>query len=456
MTTHMTETARRAIALAVLAASFQGITGVSASAGDDALGQAATQPNIILILADDLGYGDLSCYDHPADVRTPNIDRLATMGVRCTDGYSCAAICSPARAGLLTGRYQQRFGHYHNRDSECDGFLKQITLADALKAAGYTTGVIGKWHLGRGTESRWPNQRGFDEFYGFLMSARGYTGARSNNPIYRNTEVHDLDEGYLTDAFNQEAVAFVERHAKTGPFFLYLSYNAPHYPLAAREDYLARFNTGDRNRDVYLAMMMSVDEGVGMVLDALVKTGVDDNTLVFFLSDNGGDMGQGSTNGSLRADKGSYYEGGMRVPFLVRWPRQIPGGRVCAVPVMGFDVFPTAVAAAGGSIADDRDYDGRDMLPVLRGDSPGPLHESLFWQHDAHSSEWGMRHGNWKLVSDKAGLHLFDLEKDMSEGNDLASEHPDTVTNLAAMHQEWIATMAPPPEAPKRAKKERK
>jgi arylsulfatase A-like enzyme len=210
----------------------------------------------------------------------------------------------------MSGRYQQRFEFYGNKDCHKDGFVKQITLPQVLKKSGYVTGCIGKWHLGRHTKDRWPNNRGFDEHYGFLMGARRYFGPRSNNPIYRNEKPVGADEDYLTDSFSREAVDFVNRHANKKPFFLYLSYNAPHYPLQAREDYLKKFNTGDKKRDLYLAMMMSLDEGVGMVTDALKKKGIYKNTLIFFQSDNGGKIGFARNNGDLRGEKATYYEGG--------------------------------------------------------------------------------------------------------------------------------------------------
>lgn len=396
-------------------------------------------PNIILILSDDQGYGDLSCYEHSEELRTPNIDRLAKNGVRLTDGYASAPICGPTRAGLLSGRYQQRFGVYTNRHIFDDGFLQQETLAEVLKGLGYTTGVVGKWHLGRMTEERRPNRRGFDEFYGFLKSMRGYAGRNPNNPIYRNREPVGAEEGYLTDSFNRAAVDFVERHAKDGPFFLYLSYNAPHYPMEAREDILKRFDTGDAMRDVYLAMMASVDEGVGMVLNSLEKHDIDGNTLVFYLSDNGGLTTKGADNGVLRDDKGSVYEGGIRVPFLVSWPDQLPAGHVCTVPVTSLDVFPTAVAAAGGTLPEDRTSDGRDMLPVLMKDGEGPLHQTLFWHSQSVDSDrWAVRHGDWKLVS---GEELYDLKEDIGESKDLAAEKPEIVKKLQGLFDEWSSSV---------------
>ena len=395
----------------------------------------------MIIFTDDQGYGDVSCYDNPGDIKTPHIDRIAEAGVKLTDGYTTCAICGPSRAGLMSGRYQQRFGVRHNRDIFNDGFVQQTTLPQVLKKSGYVTGMVGKWHLGRMTEDRRPNNRGFDEFYGFLYSMRAYFEVSgTNNPIYRNSEPLEEPKEYLTDVFNREAVAFVDRHAGRKPFFLYLSYNAPHYPLEAKEEDIRLFNTGDEQRDVYLAMMKTVDEGVGMVLDALEKKGVADNTLIFFLGDNGGEIRKGAHNMALRDGKGSMFEGGHRVPFIVSWPEQLPAGKTCDVPVMSFDIFATSVAAAGGRMPDDdREYDSRNILPILKGERTEAPRPTLHWQtQDPH--KWAMRHHDWKLVSasrKQSAPMLFDLGKDLGETTDLAATHPDKVEELTALHLAW-------------------
>jgi len=246
-------------------------------------------PNIVLIVSDDQGYADSSCYEHPKEVDTPNIDRLAAEGVRLTNGYASAYICAPTRAGLLTGRYQQRFGFYTGGDSRVGLPLNEVTVADLLKKQGYATAVIGKWHVGIEPEYH-PLKRGFDEFYGFLgHGAHDYFKLQITNEynsIYRNDKRIN-DTGYLTDNLGREAVSFIERHQKR-PFFLYLPFNAVHWPLQAPQKYIKRFDTGDENRNIYLAMLTSMDEAIGKVLDALKRTGVDDNTLLIFFSDNGG------------------------------------------------------------------------------------------------------------------------------------------------------------------------
>lgn len=406
---------------------------------------AAEAPNIVIILTDDQGYADASCYENPGDIKTPNIDRIAKQGVRLTDGYSACAICGPSRAALMSGRYQHRFGVTTNRDIFNDGFVQQTTLPQMLKQSGYVTGMVGKWHLGRITQERRPNNRGFDEFYGFLYSMRAYFEVQGkNNPIFRNTEALEEPKEYLTDVFNREAVAFIDRHAgKDKPFFLYLSYNAPHYPLQAKEEDIKRFNTGDENRDIYLAMMKSVDEGVGMVLDKLKSAGVAENTLVFFLSDNGGESKKGANNGKLRSRKSTMFEGGHRVPFLVSWPRELPAGTVCELPVMSFDIVATSVAAAGGKMPDDgKEYDSQDILPYLKGEKKGYVRPTLYWTPGGED-RFAVRHHDWKLVMDRKQEEplLFDLSKDIGETMDLAGKHPDKAAELLALYRSWREKM---------------
>ncbi len=402
---------------------------------------AADKPNIIIIFTDDQGYADLSCYDNPGDIKTPGIDRIAKNGVRLTDGYSTHPVCGPSRAGLMSGRYQQRFGYCTNKDVFNKGFVQQTTMPQVLKESGYVTGMVGKWHLGRIEKERWPSQRGFDEFYGFLYSMRGYFQVEGgNNPILRNNEPLPEPGIYLTDAFNKEAVAFVDKHAGKKPFFLYLSYNAPHYPLEAKEEDIKLFDTGDEKRNVYLAMMKSVDEGVGQVLDKLEEKNIADNTLIFFLSDNGGLPDKGGRNGVLRGKKGEMFEGGIRVPFLVSWPKQLPKGAVSKVPVMAFDIFATSVAAAGGKMPDDgKVYDSRDMLPYLKGEKEGYLRPTLYWGAGGEN-RWAIRHQDWKLVNagkKSDAIMLFDLSKDIGETTDLAAKHPDKAKELEAMVNTW-------------------
>ena len=400
------------------------------------------RPNIVLIVSDDQGYADSSCYDHPKEVATPNIDRLAAEGVRLTNGYASACVCAPTRAGLLTGRYQQRFGFYTAPDSRIGLPLSEITLADILKRAGYTTAVFGKWHLGLELPYR-PLQRGFDEFYGFL----GHGGHDYFNldvtdeytSIYRNDKPIS-DTGYLTNNLGREAVSFIE-HSRGKPFFLYLPFNAVHWPLQALPEDVKRFNTGDPNRDTYLGMLVCMDKVIGQVLEALKRTGADGNTLIVFFSDNGGAKNNLANNGALRDYKHSLYEGGIRVPFIVRWPDRLPKGTVCDEPVISLDVTPTICAAAGIELPKDRVYDGKDMLPALHGQQKGPLHQNLFW--DDGTELWAVREGKWKLISVKGTLGLYDLSTDLGEKKDVLKQNSDVAERLERDYRAWKGDMAP-------------
>ncbi len=406
----------------------------------------SSPPNIIIILTDDMGYADVSCYEHSEEVHTPNIDKIAQAGVLFTDGYVSGLQCAPTRAGLLSGKYQQRFGFYHNRDVFDKVFLPQVTLPQVLKKSGYRTGMIGKWHLGRGSEEEYPNQRGFDEFYGFLTGMRGYLQPAPNSPLMKNGKKVDETYGYLTDFLNREAVSFINRNSGDSPFFLYVAYNAPHYPLEAKEEYIKKYNTGNPDRDRQLAMMASVDEGVGRIIDTLKKKGVYDNTMIYFLSDNGGEPKRGANNGQLREGKNSIYEGGPRVPFTVSWPAKIKPGQVIQQPVISLDIFATSVAVAGGEMPGDVVFDSKNMLPVLLGESTAPLHDALFWQQRA--SDWAVRRGSWKLVhmkpkkkTDKDIYELYNLTEDIGEKVDLADKNPEKVEELKTLFNSWKKQM---------------
>jgi len=424
-------------------------------AGAENCSNGRRRPNIVLVVSDDQGYADISCYAHPEDVNTPNVDRLAREGVRLTNGYASAPVCAPTRAGLMTGRYQQRFGFYTASDSRAGMPVSEITIARLLKQHGYLTGVIGKWHLGYEAPYQ-PLKRGFDEFCGFLgHGGHDYFDLKIRDPvtaIYRNDQPVN-ETGYLTQNFTREAVSFIERHHEK-PFFLYLPYSAVHAPMQAPEEYLERFNTGDEKRDTYLAMLACMDDGIAEVLRALRRTGVDDNTLIIFLSDNGGAIPRGANNGVLRAGKHSLYEGGIRVPFIVRWPGQLPAGAVCSEPVICQDVFTTILAAAGVKPPGDRVIDGKNMLPVLRGETTWRLHDSLFWAWLRRNTneEWAIRRGKWKLLSHSGAKELYDLQADISETRDLAKQKPELVKELTKIFEEWRGKMAP---RIKRSRKER-
>ena len=403
--------------------------------------QRKGKPNILLIVSDDQGYGDASCYFHGREVNTPGIDRLAAGGVRFTNGYASGWVWAPTRAGLLTGRYQQRFGFYTAGDSRTGLPLTEITIADILKKHGYATGVFGKWHLGI-EEPYHPLKRGFDEFYGFLgHGAHDYFNLKPTDAytsIYRNERIIN-DTGYLTDNLAREAVSFIERH-KHEPFFCYLPFNAVHWPMQAPEADIKGFDTDTKDRNIYLAMLKRMDIGIANVLEALKVNGVYENTLIFFFSDNGGAKKNSANNGRLRDFKQSVYEGGIRVPFIVSWPGKLKPGTTCDEPVICMDLLPTICAAVGAALPKDRVYDGRNMLDVLHSNAKGPLHEALFWSDNG--PQWGIRMGKWKLLANRSGdLELYNLDADLSETANLVKAHPETVAHLQKTFDDWKSEM---------------
>ncbi len=407
---------------------------------------AADKPNILFIVGDDMGYSDVG-FHGCKDIPTPHLDGLAQSGVRFTSGYVSGPYCSPTRAGLLSGRYQTRFGHEFNPSGDAEGLpTTQKTIADHLKAAGYATGLVGKWHLGSKPEMQ-PQKRGFDEFFGFLGGAHSYVQKQG---ILRGTEqVQELD--YTTDAFGREAVSFIEKH-KGKPWFLYLAFNAVHTPMDATDDRLAKFaNIEDMQRRKYNAMMLAMDEAIGKVRSSLEKTGQADNTLVCFISDNGGPTMKGVTvNGSinepLRGSKRTTLEGGIRVPFLISWPAKLKAG-VYSQPAIQLDMTATALAAAGVSAAPDWKLEGVDLLPYLSGAKSNAPHDAIYWRF---GGQMAIRSGDWKLVrydanaDDQSGdsskvssLKLYNLASDLHEDKDLSETMPDKVRELQGKWDEW-------------------
>lgn len=404
-------------------------------------------PNIVIIVADDQGYADLGvqgCKDIP----TPHIDSLAANGVRFTNGYVSCPVCSPTRAGLQTGRYQQRFGHELNpgppQSAEPDfGLpLTEITLADRLKAAGYITGIVGKWHLGYNPPFH-PLKRGYDEFFGFLAGSHDYFAEGDRGPIMRGTEPL-AEKEYLTDAFGREAAAFIERH-KQKPFMLMLTFNAIHTPMQYPQKYLDRFKSiDDPLRQKTAAMLNAMDDNVGRVLKTLRECGIEKDTLIFYISDNGGPTPtNGSRNTPLRGTKGQVWEGGIRVPFLVQWKGRIPSGKVYEKPVISLDIHPTCLAASGGKfdIPKDKALDGVNLLPYVNGENKGNPHEVLFWRYGSHAA---IRKGDYKLVRTAQGEGLYDLAADIAEENDLKDRKPEVVRALRDTYDKWSSQMIAP------------
>jgi len=403
------------------------------------------RPNIVVIVADDLGYADVSFSpQHPKEVSTPHLDSLAKAGVICRQGYVSGHVCSPTRAGLMTGRYQQRLGLYTGGEAGSGLPMGEKIFPQYLKPAGYVTGQFGKWHLGPTPE--WsPALRGFDEVFGFLgRGAHDYFKLDDPaDPIYRGT-APVKEAGYLTDRLGEEAVSFITRHKAT-PFFVYLAFNAVHAPLQAPPDEIARFATGNSDRNTLLAMGKRMDEAIGRVVAAVKQAGVWDNTLLFFISDNGGPLAQSANNAPLRGGKHQDYEGGIRVPFLVCWPRQLKPGEYQS-PVSSLDILPTALAAAGIVTTDAKPFDGQNILPLLRGEVP-PTPRNLFWCSGSQEGWWAARSNNWKLVGEKGRVSLFDMHRDVGEEHDLAGQKPEVVAELTKLHDAWLAEMPNPVKA---------
>ena len=414
-------------------------------------------PNIVLLLADDLGYGELGCQGNP-QIPTPHIDSIAQSGVRFTNGYVSAPYCCPSRAGLITGRYQTRFGHELNATGKLNlaphvGLpLTETTLASRLQSAGYRTAAIGKWHLGA-TEKFHPLNRGFHEFFGFLHEGHYYAPQpavanhlRPNeppyddaNPLLRNRQPVDEPE-YFTRALAREAVAFIDRNRKK-PFFLYVPFNAVHSPMQATHQDMDRFaHITDPHRRIFAAMLASLDDAVGAILKKLQSENLTKNPLVIFLSDNGGPVAElTSSNAPLRGQKGQLYEGGIRIPFLMQWPGHLPAARTHHAPVISLDLAPTILAAAKINIP--KNLDGQNLLPLPT--QPRPL----FWRYNKSQA---LRLGDWKIVRQQGPREpdkpwqLFNLTQDIRESNDLAPADPAKLKELATLWETMNAQMVPP------------
>ena len=403
----------------------------------------AGKPNIVLLVADDLGYADVGVHGCK-DFATPHIDSIAKGGVRFTSGYASSAVCAPSRAGFLTGRYQDRFGFEGNPNHTAQWGLpvEERTIADRLKAGGYKTAAFGKWHLGEKPEWQ-PQSRGFDEFFGFLGGMHDYF--KTDDPqwgsVMRGREREELKE-YMTFAIAKEACGFISRQ-KEQPFFLYLAFNAPHIPLQAPEEYLKKAEQiQDKRRQKYAAVVMALDDAVGRVLGALRENGLEENTLIFFFSDNGGPLIQGSApNGSkndpLRGSKLQLWEGGIRVPFFIQWKGHLPAGKTMDEPVISLDILPTAAAAAGVETKPEWKLDGLNLLPLLEGKTEHLARTELFWKFGA--DQFAVRNGDWKLVKVHADKGLFDLSKDIGETTDRAAERGPYAQEAKAHWDSWNA-----------------
>lgn len=423
------------------------------------LGHAAEpRPNILVIVADDLGYADIGVHGG-REVATPNIDELASSGVRFTSGYVCSPYCSPSRAGFLTGTSPTRFGHEFNphvgTEEKLGLPLDRRTIANHLKDAGYATALFGKWHQGF-SAAHHPQSRGFDEFFGFLVGGHNFMlhkdgepefgSAHSHDMIYRGRELQRLD-GYTTDLFTDETLSFIGRNqAKEKPWFVYLAYNAVHTPLEITGKHRARIPASITNeaRIGYLSLLLGLDDGIGRVTARLRETGADKNTLIFFFGDNGGSGRKPffayntGVNTPLRGDKGQTLEGGVRVPFFISWPGHVPAGKTYDQPVSTLDILPTSCAVAGTK--PDASVEGVNLLPFLKGEDAAAPHDALHWRFGPQK---GMRQGNWKLVDwrdhevkTQSGWQLYHLSQDIGEQNNLAEKEPE---RLAEMIKNWDA-----------------
>jgi len=390
------------------------------------------KPNVIVILTDDQGYADVG-FHGSSDISTPNIDRIAENGIIFSQGYVTHPVCGPSRASILTGRHQDRFGASRNplfapNDSTMGLPISEQNMAEALSEADYESSFMGKWHLGAHWDM-YPLQQGFDEFFGFLSGGHRYfpeewtlnDNSEADNQwdgyrtrIMRNNGWIDENE-YITDALSREAESFISRQSAEDPFFLFMSYNAPHTPMQATKKYLDRFpNISNATRKTYAAMMSAVDDGVGNILDILEEKNLSDNTIIFFLSDNGGANNNGSDNSPLRGSKSSFFEGGLRVPFVVSWPAVLPAGQTYKNPVSSMDIMATALAQAG--VQPMNPLDGVNLIPYLTGQNSEVPHETLFWRN-FDKNIYTVRHGNLKLINDDGTISLFDIEKTPSEPN---------------------------------------
>lgn len=414
-----------------------------------AIGKSVSEkPNFILIVADDLGYADLG-FHGSKQIPTPNIDRLAKEGVVFSNGYVSSSVCSPSRAGLMTGKNQVSFGFNDNLFPSQPGFdpnyvglpLTETTLANKLKALGYVNGLIGKWHLGEKPQFH-PLKRGFDEFWGFLGGAHDYFTAKPNGegmdcPINCTYKTPD-PLIYITDDIGHESVDFIRRH-KNEPFFLFASFNAPHSPMQATEADLKLFaHIKDKLRRTYCAMVYRLDQNVGKILNSVKEEGLDNKTFVVFMSDNGGPMNaisNGSVNAPLRGQKTTLLEGGIRVPFIMKWPAKLQAGRKIEVPVSSLDICPTFIAAAGGILMAKDNYTGVNIIPFLTGQTDKIPHQTLEWSYTVGAA---MRDGDWKLIHlpDRLPM-LYHLSDDISEKKDVALQNLDRTKAMLKKLGNW-------------------
>jgi arylsulfatase A-like enzyme len=408
------------------------------------LAQTPRRPNVVLLLADDLGSRDLGCYG--AEIETPSIDRLASQGMRFERGYSFS-VCSPTRSALMTGRSPMRLGVIYTVIRPWSNYgvpLNEHFMPQSFRAAGYQTAITGKWHLGHAKKEFLPNQRGFDHAYGHVNGAIDYyTHIRDGGLDWHRNGKCIEEEGYSTDLIGAEACRWIQGRDRARPFFLYVPFNAPHTPLQAPQELIEKYSKiADPKRRAFAAMVDRMDTAVGRILKTLDDEKVAENTIVLFWSDNGGPVGSGARNTPLRAAKGTVYEGGLRVPGILRWPGQIKPGSSTRQVTVATDLFPTLAGAAGVKPANTLPFDGQNLWPAL---ASGRLQDrsDLFWaMGGGKGTQAAVRRGEWKLVQQfgeggSAKNELFRLDEDPTESKDLSGQQPALVKELSAAIADW-------------------
>jgi len=396
-----------------------------------------SKPNIIIILADDAGYSDFG-FMGSDEIKTPNIDQLALDGVTFNNAYVSASVCSPSRAGLLTGMYQQRFGHECNLDSDVNNSFdpNQITIAEALKTEGYNTGLIGKWHLGDKTQNH-PLKNGFDYFWGFISGARNYfydPNEKSRNSIRNVVENYSETnfEGYLTDVLGNKAVNFIDKnHQSNTPFFLFLSFNAPHTPMQAKNEVLEKFK--DNPRSVYASMMWSMDEAIGNVIDGLKENNQYDNTIIYFLSDNGAAMSNDASPFPFKGWKGNQYEGGIKTPMIMTWKNKIKSNTQFDGFISALDIFKTSLEASNVNKEFMINADGKNIMNFLNDNNI--KNENLFWRKDKMAT---VRSGDYKLIRlNDTSTVLYNIKKNYFEDDNIKSKQSKIHDSLLILLSDW-------------------
>jgi arylsulfatase A-like enzyme len=417
--------------------------------------QESASPNFVILFSDDAGFAD---FGFQPNVRpemkdlTPHIDTIARDGVRLSNAYVCGAVCSPSRAGMLTGRYQQRFGHETNIPP---GYMKgglsldETFFVDRLRPLGYKTGLVGKWHLGYPDDYQ-PNRRGFDWFYGLLQGSRSYFPMAKSNPhraFLENTTPTE-EGGYTTDRIGDGAVRFIQEN-RAQPFFLLVSFTSPHGPLEPKEeDFAALSSIQNPKRRKYAGLVKSLDDNVGKILKALDDAGVAENTLVIFTNDNGGQTLTGANNAPLRGKKGDLFEGGIRVPMAIRWPGKSAPGSVIDDPVITLDFATTMIGLAGGKADPEWKLDGADLTDRLTQKTEALPERDLFWRTHGSSGPIAMRSGKWKLVMNRGKENpkpqLFDLDADIGEATDISAQNPELLKAMLSRLSVWETQLIEP------------